>query len=188
MHTRLPLALRPLRVADEAPFKAAVADFLRSDGDWEFAFRFDPAGDFAGYVAEVNAWPRGVPNFVPSTYLVAVAGDTIVGRVSIRHELNDFLLRVGGHIGYMVLAGHRRRGYATEILRQSLGFCTGLGLDRVLLTCDDGNLGSQIVIERNGGVLENILPPGPDLKVPKRRYWIDVPRPPAESSRPAPHA
>ncbi len=169
------MTLRPLRTGDEAAFKAAVADFLRSDADSEFAFRFDPAGDFAAYVAQVNAWPQGVPGFVPSSYLLAVVDGAIVGRVSIRHELNDFLLRIGGHIGYMVLAAHRRRGYATEILRQSLVFSAGLGLRRVLLTCDDGNLGSQAVIERNGGVLENILPAGPDLRVPKRRYWIEIP-------------
>lgn len=45
--------------------------------------------------------------------------------------------------------------------------------DRVLVTCDDGNIGSIKTIENNGGVLEDIVS-GPDLDKPKRRYWIDI--------------
>ena len=48
-----------------------------------------------------------------------------------------------------------------------------LALERVLLTCDDDNIGSIRTIEKNGGVLENVLT-GPDLMKPKRRYWIDT--------------
>jgi len=43
----------------------------------------------------------------------------------------------------------------------------------VLVTCDDGNIGSIKTIENNGGVLEDIVS-GPDLDKPKRRYWIDI--------------
>jgi predicted acetyltransferase len=46
------------------------------------------------------------------------------------------------------------------------------GADRILVTCDDDNVGSIRTIERNGGVLENVVS-GHGLK-PKRRYWIDL--------------
>ncbi|MCE9619040.1 MAG: GNAT family N-acetyltransferase [Planctomycetes bacterium] len=112
-------------------------------------------------------------NFVPSTFLFAFVGDRIVGRTSIRHSLNDFLERVGGHIGYAVVPEFRRRGYATEILRQSLQIAhKQLGIRRVLVTCDDDNVGSYKTIEKNGGVLENIVSV-PDQGKPKRRYWIE---------------
>ena len=85
---------------------------------------------------------------------------------------NDFLLRLGGHIGYAVVPEFRRQGYATAMLRQSVDIARHrFGLTRVLLTCDDDNVGSIRTIEKNGGVLENVIA-GPDLLKPKRRYWI----------------
>jgi predicted acetyltransferase len=96
-----------------------------------------------------------------------------VGRVSIRHELNAYLAEVGGHIGYGVRPGFRRRGYATAILRQSLPVAASIGLERVLVTCDADNVGSSTVIESCGGVLENVTA-GRDGSVPKRRYWVKV--------------
>ena len=132
---------------------------------------------FARYLERLEQHARGdnvPPGHVPSTFLFAFSGPRIVARVSIRHELNDFLLRIGGHIGYAVVPEFRRRGYATEILRQSLAIARQrFGLTRVLLTCDDDNIGSIRTIEKNGGVLENVIT-GADVATPKRRYWIAV--------------
>jgi predicted acetyltransferase len=111
---------------------------------------------------------------VPSTFLFAFVGTRIVGRAAIRHSLNESLERVGGHIGYVVVPEFRRRGYASTILRLSLDIARDkLGIRRVLVTCDDDNIGSIRTIEKNGGVLENVVS-GPDLKGPKRRYWIEA--------------
>jgi predicted acetyltransferase len=46
-------------------------------------------------------------------------------------------------------------------------------LRRILVTCDDDHIGSIRTIEKNGGILENVVV-GPDLSKPKRRYWIQV--------------
>ena len=81
-------------------------------------------------------------------FLVAEVAGQLVGRTSIRHELNEFLAREGGHIGYGVVAEHRHRGYATAILRISLIIARAVGIDRVLVTCDEDNVGSAAVIER----------------------------------------
>ncbi len=116
------------------------------------------------------------PNHVPSTFLFAFVATRIVGRVSIRHSLNPFLERVGGHIGYVVVPECRRRGYASAILRLSLQMAHDmLGIHRVLVTSDDDNIGSIKTIEKNGGILEDIVS-GPDVEKPKRRYWIEVGR------------
>lgn len=83
------------------------------------------------YLAELEATERGydlAPGLVPDTLLVAVVGGELVGRVSIRHRLNDRLRSYGGHIGYGVLPVFRRRGFATEMLRQSLEVAGELGI------------------------------------------------------------
>lgn len=133
---------------------------------------------FRRYLEVLADQERGInlpsPQHVPSTFLFAFVGVRIVGRASIRHSLNAFLEREGGHIGYVVVPEFRRQGYATRILHLALQIARDkCPVERVLVTCDDDNLGSIRTIERNGGILENVVS-GPDLDKPKRRYWIDV--------------
>ena len=142
-----------------------------------FLHYYEEGMSLGRYLEVLDEQERGVnlpPNHVPSTFLFAFKGERIVGRVSIRHQLNDFLLRIGGHIGYVVVPEFRRQGHATAILRLALYFAHHkLGHDRVLVTCDDDNIGSIKTIENNGGILEDIVN-GPDVEKPKRRYWIDA--------------
>ena len=170
------LELRPLRPEDEATFNSAVAAFKIETPPFEFAFDFDESIPFIEYLTKLEGWPlgKGLPDtFVPNTFLVGVVGGQIVGRLSIRHHLNDFLERIGGHIGYGVIKRFRRQRYGTEMLRQALPICSSLGIHKILITCDIDNLGSQKVIERCGGIFENVTNDS-QLKVQKRRYWIDI--------------
>jgi predicted acetyltransferase len=168
------LVLRLPRVDEEDEFYRAYR--LASADVPNFLLSYDEGMSFRRYVDRLAAQAQGrelPPGFVPSTFLFAFAADRIVGRVSIRHRLNDFLERVGGHIGYAVVPEFRRRGYATAILRMSVVIARrDLGIDRILVTCDDDNVGSVRTIEKNGGVLENVVS-GQDLETPKRRYWIE---------------
>jgi len=165
------LELRHLRQPDEDAFRLACRVMEDSDG-FDFAFDFGDETVFIDYLESLENQRNGrdlPPERVPATYLVADVGSEIVGRVSIRHRLNERLLTLGGHIGYGVLPEHRGNGYATEILTQALDIARGLGLDRVLLTVDETNVASQRVIGKCGGVLEA---PGPDRGIGVRRYWI----------------
>jgi predicted acetyltransferase len=167
------LVLRVPRESEEAEFLRAHR--ATSPGVPNFLHYYEEGMPFRRYLEVLAEQERGenLPaNHVPSTFLFAFAGTRIVGRVSIRHSLNPYLERFGGHIGYVVVPEYRRQGYATAILRQSLRIARQkLGLKRVLVTCDDDNVGSIKTIEKNGGVLESTIS-GPDGDRPKRRYWI----------------
>lgn len=108
---------------------------------------------------------------VHATHWWIVEDDSYLGAIDLRHYLNAFLLDVGGHIGYSIRPTFRRRGLATWALGTVLPEARALGLDRVLVTCDDDNIGSVRTIEHNGGVLEDVrTTEGGD----KRRYWITL--------------
>ncbi len=166
--------LRGLRVDDEPAFRAAHHE-LAAEG-FTFGLGWELDEPFADYVDALDQRSRGLAlpgrwvHWVPSAFLVAEVNGVLVGRSSIRFELNDFLAHEGGHIGYGVLRAHRRRGYATAILAQSLGIAREHGVERVLVTCDDDNGGSAAVIERAGGVLESTVVGAEGNLV--RRYWI----------------
>lgn len=166
------LRLRPPRLDDQEQF-AAAQRALAEEG-FAFCFHLAPDVSWAAYLERLDRQRRGeaLPaGWVPTTFLVGDVAGRIVGRASIRHELNQRLSVEGGHIGFAVLQEHRRRGYASEILRQSLVVARALGVERVLITCDDDNVGSAAVIERCGGVLDSVSTAGDGHAV--RRYWID---------------
>ena len=87
-------------------------------------------------------------------------------------ELPEHVL---GHIGYSVVPWKRRRGVATAALAALLDEIRPLGLPSVELTTDDDNLGSQRVIEANGGELVERFTTLPALGgTPSRRYRIPL--------------
>ena len=95
----------------------------------------------------------------------------VVGAVNIRHYLNEALLLNGGHIGDGVRPSERRKGIATKMISLALKECRKLGINKVLMVCDKGNIGSAKSIENNGGILENeVVVDG----VVEQRYWIDL--------------
>lgn len=112
--------------------------------------------------------------FVPATLLLAVrkSDNRLVGMIHIRHELNDYLEKFGGHIGYSVRKSERNKGYGCEILKQGLVYCKTLGVNPVLLTCDKTNIASTKIILSNNAVFESKMVDNNGNTI--LRYWITI--------------
>ena len=115
------------------------------------------------------------PNRAPSSTFICIREQDkkMVGICNIRHHLNqEFLVHIAGHIGYSIHPNERRKGYAKEQLALALQEAKTLGINRVLITAADWNIGSQKTILANGGVLENTYYDEADDEL-MLRYWIE---------------
>ncbi|MEU6554085.1 GNAT family N-acetyltransferase [Streptomyces sp. NPDC046915] len=180
-----------------APTARLRSSWLTARGEWQPGAHQDGTGlrlvgdddldspdGFASWVERLRQQSdRSLPvgeGRVHATHWWIVDGETYLGAIDLRHYLNAVLLEGGGHIGYSVRPSARRRGLATWALGAVLLRAPALGLDRVLLTCDDGNAGSARTIESNGGVLEEVRSTGIWVK---RRYWITLDEPRSTARR-----
>lgn len=157
-----------------AEFHAAGEQHIHRAGLWEFDSLDTTEAGCRAVVEHLltQADPRtDVGDKVHCSYFWIVEGEgadrELVGFLALRHSLNAWLLEEGGHIGYGVRPSRRRQGHASRALRLSLAAAADLGLDRVLVTCDEDNVGSRTTIERCGGVYE-------DTRNGKRRYWLST--------------
>lgn len=171
------LVLTKLSPLYRAAMLEMIADY-QSAGERRYdAIRELILTDFAAYLRKLEDNERGInlpPEFSPdSVYFLLKDGKTFLGSLRLRHKLVPDLMVEGGNIGYDIRPSQRRKGYATQMLRLGLEKAREIGLQRVLITCDETNIASARVIEKNGGILENRLP-SPDRGVPISRYWIEI--------------
>lgn len=114
--------------------------------------------------------------YVPSYDYFLVDDDKFIGVIHIRIRLTENLLKYGGNIGYGINPKYWQMGYGTKLL--NLGLIKAKELinqEKVLVTCDDDNIGSYKIIEANDGILENkIENEDEDGKFLTRRYWIKL--------------
>jgi predicted acetyltransferase len=168
------LALRKLTASDEEAFNRAHRATAATDPTFARGFAADMS--FSDYLAHLENEEQGshLPaSYVPSTMYWGFIGRELVGRLNLRHRLNERLVQTGGNIGYVVLPEYRQRGLATEMLRSALPMARARGLERVLITCDEDNIASRRVIEKCGGVFESTSAI-PETGVIQRRYWISL--------------
>lgn len=109
---------------------------------------------------------------VPAQLYFAIIDEKIVWAIDIRFNINHPVLRNHwGHIWYGISPEYRRKWYATKMLELWLLECKKLNLDKVLVCCYTDNIGSYKTIEKNWGILENVI-----KWEWKRnsRYWINI--------------
>jgi|GEM_PF-210936 len=131
------------------------------------------SADYESWLEKVtNAYNFASDGWVKASTYLGFIGEKVVGTIQIRHEMNDFMINFGGHIGYGVRPSERRKGYASQMLEQALKICRKMGIEKVLITCDKDNFGSKNTILKQNGVLENeITEENGNILL---RYWIDL--------------
>lgn len=91
---------------------------------------------------------------VPETTFWLYEDGRPVGCGSVRHFLTDKLLEQGGNIGYSIRPSDRNRGLGKVLLSLLINESRKMGIDRLLLTIQNGNLPSLHVALANGGKIE----------------------------------
>ena len=110
---------------------------------------------------------------VPATlYFLVDEKNKICGALDIRHELNEYLEKFGGHIGYGIAPSERKKGYGKIQLKLGLEKAKKIGLKKVLITCDDNNIGSAKTIEACGGIYNDTLADAEANRI--KRYFVEV--------------
>jgi predicted acetyltransferase len=135
-----------------------LLDEIAARGERVWPARPLPAESWESFAARlVRAEVAPDPPQVPQTTYWATVGGMVVGHIGLRHRLNPELAEFGGHVGYTVRPSHRGRGLAKEMLRQVLRTPKAKEIGKLLVTCAPDNVGSNRIIQANGGVLERTV-------------------------------
>ncbi len=118
---------------------------------------FDKTDDYTEWCRSIDANTKEEtvsPDWVVTdTFFAVDDNERIVGIIDLRHTLNDFLKDLG-NCGYSVRPSERRKGIATEMLRQLLDVAKKAGMKELHLSVEKNNEPSVKTIIRNGGVFD----------------------------------
>ena len=110
--------------------------------------------------------------WVNSTLFFLMDEDKILGAIQVRHHIDHPNLKdTGWHIGYGIRPSERRKWYATKMLSLWLKEAKKLGIDKVLISCDDDNMASEKVIINNWGVFRKEVEKYWEIL---KTYWITL--------------
>lgn len=123
---------------------------------------------------EDEEYAKSVGRCQGRTFLLIRENDNeIVGTINVRWNLNEAMLRFGGHIGYGIRPTERRKGYNKINLYLGMLEAKKVGLEKVMLDCDVNNLGSDKTLKALGGKLER-TEVDPSDGILTNVYWFNV--------------
>lgn len=162
----------------ERELQAFRQEFIEIGGDMDGCLslrRMENIADWIKQVEDCSKIETCPSAWVPQTQFIYVRKEDkkIIGVIQIRHYFNEFLEKYAGHIGYSVCHSERLKGYATQMLHDTLPHCKKLGIQNVLICCLKDNEGSRKTILNNGGIYESTVHE-PHDNVDLERYWISL--------------
>ena len=163
----------------EAPSADLRAEFLDMAADFasHAESRYVPASqDFDGFLRQIASDEQErvlAPGRVPSSQFWLVSDGRLLGCSRLRHSLTPDLTYEGGHVGYDIRPSARGRGFGTTLLSLTKQRAAAMGIARLRITCDVDNKASIRVIEKNGGILDAVVPSRMRDKM-IRQYWVET--------------
>ena len=165
------MELRRPRLADKETVLEMMVEFEKYQSPHDGGFWDTENFSYEDWLENNQNQEMGInlpEGWVPAIQLVAFSEKgQALGFLNLRLRLSDYLLEVGGHIGYSIRPSERGKGYAKKTLRQGLKVAKEKNIKRTLVTCSVNNPASRAVILANGGILE-------DVRNGVERYWIEV--------------
>ena len=158
--------------------RAYRQDFLNTSCSMDGCGPLRKYEDPVKYISECEKYtsPKTLPEglvIATQFFYIRKSDNCLVGMIQVRHWLNDYLSEYGGHIGYSIRPSERRKGYAASMLNAVLPYCRKIGLNKILITCIDGNIGSEKTILNNGGIYESTVYEA-DKNCRLKRFWINL--------------
>jgi len=158
----------------EESYLDALREFRDENSEEGKDFLLD-GSNFDDMMKKYESYSQGknLPDgYVPASEFWLVDDEQFIGRLSIRHKLNERLKKIGGHIGYAIRPSLRKKGYGTRILELGKKEAKKLGIEKALMTCKDWNIGSRKIIEKNGGIFLDraTIEDG----VIELRFWVNI--------------
>jgi len=155
-------------------FFQAMAEF-EEEGSPQIAKEITEA-QFPAYVKRLHDQSVGKnlkEGHIPSMEFWLIDADGYAGRIILGLTYTPDPDRVGNHVGYAVRPSKRRLGYATKALQFLIDEARKLKIEKLMPICDEANVASRKVIERNGGVLLDTKPNDPN-RYGGLRFVIDL--------------
>jgi len=114
------------------------------------------------------------PNWSNATnYLLVDENNYIYGCSQFRHHILGQLINVGGNFAYAIRPSERGKGCGTIQLKLLLEKAKEFGLEKVLVTCRENNIGSKKTMEKFNGKADTLVPSIHD-GIMEYRYWINI--------------
>lgn len=130
---------------------------LGEEERYPFPLDFDHQNFFA-LIERIEEIRNGIQlpeNYVASTTYWLIDKDEIIGVSNLRHELNEAIRLMGGHIGLSIRPSVRKRGVGKVLMQKTIEQAVNMGIREVHIHCEKSNPASAHLIQSCGGELHS---------------------------------
>ena len=114
-----------------AEISAYRQEFLEANSSMDGCGSLRRIADPTEWIADTETKSKETcpKELVPATQFLYIrkSDERLIGMIQIRHELNEYLEKYAGHIGYAIRPSEREKGYAKRMLKDALLYCKEIG-------------------------------------------------------------